>query len=70
MTHMGDIMSTVEGVPYSRRKIFCYLVPLVLMISPHGTQITKDGFPCYQHQRKSSNEILPEVDLQILFLIE
>ena len=48
----GDIMSSVEGVQYRGGKIFCYLStpqywtpPTVLMISPHSTQISKDGIP-------------------------
>ena len=45
-------MSTVEGVQYRGGKsqlLFEYLmvlnIPTVLMISPHGTQISKDGIP-------------------------
>ena len=59
MMHVGDIMSTVEGVQYRGGKsllLFEYPTvlntPTVLMISPHmhhdiphGTQISKDGIP-------------------------
>ena len=52
MMHVGDIMSTVEGVQYRGGKsllLFEYPMvlntPTVLMISPHGTQISKDGIP-------------------------
>ena len=58
MMHVGDIMSTVEGVQYRGEKsllLFEYPMvlntPTVLMISPHmyhiphGTQISKDGIP-------------------------
>ena len=57
--HVGDIMSTVEGVQYRGGKsqlLFEYPMvlntPMVLMISPHrhhdiphGTKISKDGIP-------------------------
>ena len=59
MMHMGDIMSTMEGVQYRGGKsllLFEYPTvlntPTVLMISPHmyhdiphGTQISKDDIP-------------------------
>ena len=56
MMHMGDIMSTVEGVQYRGGSLLLFEyptvlnTPTVLMISPHiyhdiphGTQISKDG---------------------------
>ena len=59
MMHVGDIMSTVEGVQYRGEKsllLFEYptvlntptvlmISPTCIMISPHDTQISKDGIP-------------------------
>ena len=52
MMHVGDIMSTMDGVQYRGGKsllLFEYPTvlntPTVLMISPHGTQISKDDIP-------------------------
>ena len=59
MMHVGDIMSTVEGVQYRGGKsllLFEYPtvlntlhgthdIPTCIMISPHGTQISKGGIP-------------------------
>ena len=59
MMHVGDIMSTVEGVQYCGGKSLLSFehstvlnTPTVLKISPHmhhdiphGTQISKDGIP-------------------------
>ena len=59
MMHVGDIMSTVEGVQYRGGKsllLFEYPtvlntphgthdIPPCIMISPHGTQISKDDIP-------------------------
>ena len=44
MMHMGDIMSTVEGVQYHGGNLLLFEYPMVLN-TPHSTQISKDGIP-------------------------
>ena len=51
MIHVGDIMSTVEGVQYRGGSLLLFEYPtvlntsMVLMISPYGTQFSKDDIP-------------------------
>ena len=63
MMHVGDIMSTVEGVQYHGGNLLLFEYPTILMISPHiyhdvphGTQISKDGIPHGTHDIPHSTE--------------
>ena len=53
MMHMGDTMSTVEGVQYCGGNLLLFEYPMVLNTPlgthdiPHGTQISKDGIPAW-----------------------
>ena len=66
MMHVGDIMSTVEDFQYRGGKnllLFEYPTvlnsPTVLMISPHGTQISKDGIPHGTEHPRGTQDIPP-----------
>ena len=49
MMHMGDIMSTVEGVQYRGGNIFCHL----------STQNSKDGIPHGTEHPHGTHDIPP-----------
>ena len=67
----GDIMSTVEGVQYRGGKnLLLFEYPTVMntptvlmisphMISPHGTQISKDGIPHGTEHPHGTHDIPP-----------
>ena len=71
MMHVGDIMSTMEGVQYRGGKsllLFEYpmvlntptvltISPTCIMISPHGTQISKDDIPHGTEHPHSTQDI-------------